>query len=305
MQNLFNKIQLIQESLLDYPRAGLDLQVWDKQPNGIYKLRDTVAAKIYKVMQQHPTVNIQELADQIHIVGSITTNQYTEDTDIDVHIIPKTPWTEKDAKEVRKWFEKHQTDLDAFIGQHPIEISIQFNPLQDYRSEGVYDLLTNAWIKGPRIVPPDYDPMQDYSGILKGMQDSFKEADMLLGELKRDTIDFDTLHKAMVNMSKAQRQKFLQLAKAKLQEIEADIQKLYDLRKIWIDARSIEMPEKSPDELLKDVKLAKDWNDANAAFKFLAKYQYLKIIGDLNELMQDDEIETEDVVKLKSMLGIK
>ncbi len=304
MKPIFENIKQLQESIIDYPRAGLDLQVWDEQLNGVYQLRDSVEQKIYSVMDKHPDLDLRNLAKRIHIVGSITTNQYVEDTDIDVHILPTTPWTEAECKKVRKWFEKRKDEFGAYVGQHPIEISVQFDVNQDYRSEGIYDMLNHVWVKGPKQVPLDYDPKDDFSGILQDMKGTFQEADELLGELKRDVIDFDTLHKAMLVMSREQQQKFLSSLHQKLKEIEDGIQELYDLRQIWIDARSVDMPkDASPEDILKDVQLARDWNNANAAFKFLSKYQYLKIIGDLQGIINVN-IKPEDVGQIKNILGV-
>lgn len=296
---------ILNESLIDFARTGLSPHVWTSE-DGEYHLSLLAGKKIQYVLQQCPNTDILNIADQIHIVGSITTNLYTENTDIDVHITPKdlTPWTEDSVKELRQWFEVNRRLVGGYVGTHPIEVYIQTNPNQDFLSDGVYDVRTHTWLKGPKIYPEDYNPYEDFSDIADEIQNSAEDTDLLLGELKRDVIDYDTIKAALSRMSQDQKKYFLQILQDKLDEIDLDIEKLVNMKKDWVSARKSSSQPTTPAQALNDVEMARTWKNKNAIFKFLSRYRYLKVIKELSELIEDDEELTPgDVGVIKKIIG--
>ena len=294
MNELLENLMMLQESSIDFPREDLDPQVWEKTGDG-YTLQQEVKDKIRLMIDKYGPEDLEEVADKIRIVGSICSNQYTESTDIDVHIIPQVPrdWPEERVKEVKKFF-----DADPeYVGDHPIEIYVQVNPDQDLVSIGAYDLLNNDWEVGPTLMPENFNPYEFYHHLADEVESRVEKADELLAELKRDTIDYDTMVGAMSRLdgnAKNQLHAFLQ---TKSEEIENDIQELYVERKKWTDARQKSSSGKSvPD---------KEWKEENATFKFLDRYNYLKLLGDLNKLIEEDgTVDQDDVGVIATKLGI-
>ena len=87
--------------------------------------------------------------------------------------------------------------------------------------------------------------------------------------------------------------------------MEEDIEKLYKERGEWVDARREASRPATPEQALKDIELAKHWKDVNATFKFISRYQYLRVIDSLNELIEDDGITPDEIPIIKNILGIK
>jgi uncharacterized tellurite resistance protein B-like protein len=57
---------------------------------------------------------------------------------------------------------------------------------------------------------------------------------------------------------------------------------------------------------MKDAELSKDWDDANALFKFMDRYRYLKIIGELEDVVADDgEVTHDEIDVIKNIMGAK
>lgn len=300
IENLFR----ISESVIDYPRETLDPQVWNKVGDG-YKLIKSVKEFILKVLESYGnTPKINKLADKIHIVGSICTNQYNDDTDIDVHlVIPENSVYYKDENfkdSVHNWFKKPGNE--KFVGKHPIEVYIQFNPNQELLSDGVYDIILDKWIKGPKILPLDYDPYDDFSDIMDDVRSVVKDIDLLMGELKRDIIDYDVMKKALLTIPAKYRGKLYTKIQSKLDEIENGIRELYNERNDLIKNRELISQPSTPEEALNSVELAKEWRDNNAIFKFVSRYKYLKIIKDLEEIM-DDGIDDNDINSIKKIIN--
>jgi len=88
MDRLLEKIlEDVKESSIDFPQESLDLAIWDKKDD-TYTLREDVKKKILGVLEEYPDVSLLEIAEEIHIVGSLCTNQYLDSADLDIHIVP-------------------------------------------------------------------------------------------------------------------------------------------------------------------------------------------------------------------------
>ena len=298
--------ETIEESSIDYPKTDLDLSIWDKEEDG-YHLRPEVQQKIIQVLDAYEPIDLLDMAREIRIVGSIGTNTYTEDADIDVHIAPKdfSGWDDDKVKVVKDWFNEHAQELDAFVGNHPIEVYVQLNPPQDLMSDSAYNFLEDQWLVGPKIVSKDYDPYKDFSHIADDIRTAVENADILMGELKRDVIDFDVIKQAMGEMPSDVRQKLQITLKNKLEEIEKDIEALYYKRKEWTNARKNASKPTTPEQALQDVELAKKWKDTNATFKFINRYRYLATIEELEQLIaHDGDVSKEDVDVIRNIVGM-
>jgi len=304
----------IKESSIDFPQRDLDPFVWMKEDD-TYKIRPGVKRKILDTLAKFPDLVDMAVKNElnlptIHIVGSIATNQWKEDSDIDVHVVigkDSDYYSDEDFQdEVANWFNEHRDEIKGYIKKHPIEVYIQYDPNQDLLSAGCYDLMSDKWLSGPRIVPPDYDPYEDFSHIADDLRATVEDADKLLGELKRDVIDYDVIKSAMKQLEPEQKETFLKKLKNKLEEIEKDISVLYKKRKEWVDARRKASKPSTPEEALEDIELAKRWEDQNALFKFINRYHYLRTIKDLEALLSDDnEITPDEVDVIKNLIGIR
>jgi hypothetical protein len=292
------------ESSIDFPKPSLDLAIWQQEGDS-YRMRQDVKDKIVRILDAYEPVDLMSMAREIRIVGSIGTNLYTDDVDIDVHIVPDdfSLWTEESVKELQVWFNENIDRLGGYIGKHPIEVYVQLVPSQDLLSDSAYDFLNDEWLVGPKVVSQDYDPYEDFSHIADDIRKSVQGADLLMGELKRDVIDFDTIKAAMETLPDDVKQRVHLKLKNKLQEIEDNIEALYGMRKDWVDARREISGSYSPEQVMQDVELAKKWKDINAQFKFINRYKYMKVVGDLEKLLSDDKISPEEVDVIKNVMG--
>jgi hypothetical protein len=271
--------------------------------DGSLRLRLTAEKAVLDHLGKHPDAQLLATTEKPHILGSLTTNQYLEDTDVDVHLFPKNPveWDEDRVRAVKAWYELPENTL--YIGKHPVEIYVQVKPATDYLSPGFYDIETRKWEKGPKIVPSDYDPYEDFADIADDLRASVKDADLLFGEIRRDIIDIETIQDAISRMTPEDRAKFLEKLEVKFAEIQDEIDTLVVIKKDWVNARRVTEPA-SPEEALKDIELAKEWRDANALFKIISRYQYITIIKALKDVITDDgQITSDEIDVIKGVLG--
>lgn len=321
ISDLIERLLHLNDSMVDFPRPDLDLSVWNKTDShtsdgipGAYTLKPDVKKKILDTLSKYPDVDLLIIAssggehkEEIHVIGSICTNQYVDDSDIDIHIVVSPDsegFNDGDFQDaVNDWFKEESNK--QFIGKHPIEVYLQFNPNQELMADGVYRLMTGEWLKGPKIVPANYNPYEDFAHVFDDLRPIVQGVDVMLGELKRDVIDYETIKSAITKLPKKERGDLKAALEAKLEEIEQDIQGLYKKRKDLAKSRELASQPKTPEEALKSAELTKEWRDKNAAFKFVARYQYMRVIKELESLLDDEngELTGSDVKKVKKIVG--
>lgn len=304
----FPASEKIKESIIDYPVDGLCPEIWEKKGDK-YSLIPIVRKKILLTLQQYPKFSLLGIPGATyHITGSIGTNQYQETTDIDIHIIPLKGCdyaNEEVQKDVFVWFNQFRDEIDGYIREHPIEVYIQLNPAQEYLSDAVYDITSDTWLKGPTITPIEFDPYEEFSDLLDDIEEETGKADILLGELRRDVIDYTIIRDYIKkNLSVEIKRSLLIRLQERLKEIEQDVEELFRLRGEWVEDRKLASQPTTVQQALSDVEMAKQWRDKNALFKFLNRYNYLKLIGDLGNMIADEDLTDRDVNIIQRMIGV-
>lgn len=103
-------------------------------------------------------------AKGVNVVGSICSNQYTDDADIDIHIQVELPTEVADKLNQLRKLEQDNIFMGEclFVGEHPLEFYFQSNLYADMGSCGCYDLMNDKWLSGPQLVALEYDPYEEY-----------------------------------------------------------------------------------------------------------------------------------------------
>lgn len=293
----FNTLYTLLESSIDYPRQGLCPDVW-KKVNGEWMLKDNVKKKIKDLLAtfEYP-FKLSKIIKNIRIVGSMASNRYDDNADIDVHLtvdvtkLPKDKSPEEWQKFVISWFKNNP---DGFVENHPIEIYIQYNLFQDLASEGVYSVTDDDWVKHPTFVKQDYDPYEFFKGIMDEVKRVSTKLDTAIGQVKRDTIDYEVIHDAIKRLPPNSRKELKHRLEFKRKTIEKTIGKLAELKNEIRMHRQIASTS-STEEEAEQLKNDEQWVNANAVFKFLNRYGYLQIIGDLSKMLEDDKIDDQEI----------
>lgn len=304
----FNEMQsLLCESTVDFPQAELDRDLWDKTSKG-YQLKNDVKALILRTVNRNPVIPyLANKAQDIRIIGSLCTNLYKDDSDIDVHIVldPKFAESVEDVEEMQKQVKAWSHDEPQYIGDHPIELYIQENPAQDLLSDGAYSITQNKWLRGPAILDEEYNPYEVYGHVMDKVRELAGGADVDLGELRRDVVDYKVIKDAYHKLGDQQKQELKSFLQEKLQEIDSDIDELLKDKKEWTTMRKNASKPISAEQALQDVKLSQEWQDTNAVFKFLNRYGLIKIITDLEDIKDEQPLKHEDVPKVADVIGAK
>lgn len=138
------------ESTIDYPVSeGLCPEIWDRTESG-YVIKEDIKQKATEMVDKL-LAHYKVEAKGVNIVGSICSNQYTDDADIDVHIQVDLPQEVADKLNSLRKLEQDSIFKDdyLFFGLHPLEFYFQPNLYADMGSCGCYDLMNDKWLSGP------------------------------------------------------------------------------------------------------------------------------------------------------------
>lgn len=294
-----------EESTASFPSEDLPLDIWDKTDDS-YVLKPELKETILEALKQYPDLDLLDVAKDIKIVGSIGTNLYDEDADIDVHIEPKPEFlADKPAEELEElqrnimsWFKEERESQGWYVNQHPLEVFFTLSPMSDYFSDTVYDLLTDTWIKTPKKYDMSYNPYTEYGDLFTEIDEVLAPTDLLLGKLHRLVRDYDKMKQGKASSDSIQ---------STLDKVKQTIQALYDTEEKWYEIRKRNSAN-LPDELPEDpntLELSKEWKRDNTIFKLIGStYGYKKVISELSALVTEDGEFVDGVfLKLRKILS--
>lgn len=294
--NANEEIEDIQESTASFPSEDLPLDIWDKVDD-TYKLKSDLKESILDALSQYPEIKLLDIAKSIKVVGSIGTNLYDEDADIDIHIEPKAEFldgkTEEELADIQRsvmnWFKNEREEKGWFVSAHPYEVYLQLNPVQDYFSDTVYDLLSDEWIKSPKKYDMSYNPYTQYGDIFTELDEVVAPADVLFGKLHRDAKDVQIL----------QGKGHDDVLQQQLDNIQKSILALKECKEQWRAIRrrnSVEVPEQLPEDP-ETLQHPDEWKRDNTLFKYLDKYLYFSTVNKLADLLDENDQLVQDAAQ--------
>lgn len=265
------------ESVIDFPKDTLCEDIWQKtlDQNGeqeIWVLREDVRSLLIELCAQlMAAIKINNY--YVHITGSITSNSYTSNADVDVHFLSKAiKIKDIDAlnKLLRTKFKQLSTTNPSYasIGEHPIEVYFQENEYQDFMSVGCFNLLENTWEVGPELKPTDFNPYNEY-------YDKVKARVSIYIDRIRTTI-FSAYEAAIVCQKSRYIKGYDDVIQA-LKEAKIVYEQLRQSRKVYSSPVSKEQALEFRNSL--------KWHIADATFKLLDKYGYLQILKKFTEYL--------------------
>ena len=300
-----------QESIIDQPKVGLCPDVWEQVIDAtgsrmVWTLTTEARLKLEKVATH--LMNWMKISGyEVHIVGSITSNQYSATSDIDVHfckldenntLVPVSDETAQAyTKMLRAELKENFKDMylaDSYIGQHPIEVYFQGNIYQDYMSVGCYDLFRQRWLVGPELKDPKFNPLSEY------YRDIIACAEHTLASIRQQLLK--TYEAAMVYMKTKDADQAARLAKV----LQDDVL-LY--KAIAQRRKACSTPISVQDALKK--RESRSWKISDATFKLIDKFGYMPIFKSFERLAEvmssstdiADEVAIAVVQQIKKFIG--
>lgn len=281
--NLYKDLYL-SESVLDIARDGLASDVFQFPEQGAPMINSRVKQQIIDgVRQIHSIVPVLDY----YVVGSILTKQYNSTTDIDVNCEIEVEINPVALENIVALL-KHINGKLATGTQHPINFFIVKGTFDQDRTEAIYDIANDRWIKEPEDVSFSVRRFMD------NVKDKMSGVDLATAELRRDLIDFKELDELSTeDISNIEFE-----VKKVLSNIEADVKKIVDM---YDNARIIRKRAFDKEMTPKEIREFGKKNNLpdNILYKMLERYFYRDLALKLKPLLDDGGIDEEDIPELK------
>jgi 2'-5' RNA ligase len=294
-------------SVLDYPKPGLDPQVWQADGTMHTPIKQEILKKLSDFFQSKGVKKeVKKFVKYVNIIGSLTTYQYNSKSDLDVHVgvhlnafkdaLSKTTFWVNDDELVdllNKHWKDELNEIDPKVAAgtaHPIEYFFEIEGYYNTnRSDGIYSLLKNKWKKEPRTVDYDFDLAEYYPKIVEEANQFLKDIDSGLGEVQRNIGDIALLKETVERFPKEKRKLFKKKIHEKIEQINQNISSIVETGQEIIDQRKQEYAPTSVSNIL---------------FKYLQRYGYVWLIKQLEDVLENDvteEVNIEDLNDVKEL----
>jgi predicted nucleotidyltransferase len=130
-------------------KEDLNRDIWDEND----KLKPEIAEKLLKIARDfYEGLDLAAPILDITITGSIANYNWTEKSDIDLHILIDYAAVNEDIELVKKYLSEAKTNWnknhEIMIKDHEVEVYVQDNN-EPHHSTGVYSILNDEWIIKP------------------------------------------------------------------------------------------------------------------------------------------------------------
>jgi protein-tyrosine-phosphatase/2'-5' RNA ligase len=287
-------------SILDYPHPGLDPAVWGQDGKLLPEHRELILNLIKSYLTNEGLSVSEKWIKRIKIIGSLTTYQYTFDTDLDIHIDVNLPafiqtnkpgLTEQQAHDYLDDFRKRINETTFLLPetQHPLELYFEtpfVNP-EGHTGSGQYNIATDTWEVPPVSVDKHFDIDEVKRSAIDAANEIAKELDISFGQVKQDIRRIEDLEYVSNNWTGEQKQIYERKIDERLQKIDSEIQELIRTR----------------DQIVLDRRTYDPVGDPEVKFKYLQRFGYLFILSSLKELVKDDgEITRDELPEVKEII---
>jgi len=208
---------------------------------------------------------------RIYITGSILSYQWTDYSDIDVHM-------EMTEGNVEAAIKKATQEAEYVLlpgTKHPVNFYIGTDLSSDFaQADGVYDLVRDKWIRGPYNISANLERyMQEFQSVASRI-------DVVRGSLKRNIVDLEGLY----SLSDKDIKNLTSLVKEKLREINQAVSELSNTYSVYRTMRSLGFAKGlSPSEAQDAV--SRQLLPTNVVFKLLEKYHYVSLLKNVRKLL--------------------
>ena len=163
--------------------------LWDAAKNFDQSIREKLLT-IVKDVSEGAGVK-DELIDDIQLTGSMANFNYTEYSDLDVHILLDFAKINHDEDLVKKaldgkrfvWNLRH----DIKMGGHDVEVYFQ-DTEEPHEASGLYSLLNNTWIREPEHNEPEVDA-RDVSAKADRLKGEIADLEFELSQTEGEDLD--------------------------------------------------------------------------------------------------------------------
>jgi hypothetical protein len=178
-------------SLVPDIKEDLNRDIWTEED----KIRPKIAAKLLRIAEDfYKKLDIPADILNITLTGSMANYNWTEKSDLDLHIVIDYSSVDENVELVEKYLSEAKTNWnrnhEIVIKGHEVEIYVQ-NINEPHHSTGVYSILDNDWLIVPQ--PAEFEVSEDaIEQKYKSIQQTIEMIERLQKDKKYEEVYGDT-----------------------------------------------------------------------------------------------------------------
>lgn len=174
----------ITSSILDIVKDTLPPDVWDGVEGDLEGiiLKADLKSQIIEAAESL-VEGSQHTIKGVHLKGGAATQQWKEDSDIDISITLN--WADTDPKVVEEFQTQTSEKCDFFWGDRPVTLFIKSPDQIHEASDSIWDVLMDEWVVKPMWMPPGFDPEEYLKPYIEVAETEARLIDLILGDCKR------------------------------------------------------------------------------------------------------------------------
>lgn len=272
------------ESVMDFPQGEtLSDDVWD-MVDGKWVMKPE-AKEMARRFADWATGKFSLSSPKVRIVGSMCSNTYDDDADIDVHLTD-TSLSEDDCKRINKelrraFRDEFGEDGSDMLGTHPFEVFVQNNPYRDLMSVGCYDLDMDTWETEPLIRPADYDP---YSTNYQAIYSQNSEIILRIRDFISSLQEFVCTVRLSERSGEEFRETLSSMSEGMVESAEALLEDAREMRGSIIDPDS--------EQEARMARESRMWSVSDATFKLLSKFGYISVLKKVSDIDYASDLQS-------------
>lgn len=286
-------IDVLYESIIDPTRKGLDPRVFDRHGDE-YSMKTYLRSQLLDIVNKIDSsiVNVNNW----YVKGSILSRQWLEWSDIDIVLEIDQDISDDEWDQIRQDIDDVYEGIVLSNTKHEIEIFPNRGEYNQDRTEGLYDVVSDEWIKGPYDMSVD---LKKYAGEFNKNVRSF---DLALGELERDLTDYLVYQ----SLDQDELSGLSDQVKSKIADIDRDVDAIIKKRDD-IKLKRREAFGDDPEEIMRYGSRQK--LPANVIQKMLERYKYISLSKALKKIRKSegnqDVVDSEqEIEKMKELFDL-
>jgi hypothetical protein len=268
----------IQESVLDPVHEVLAQDVWNNNNKLYKKHRKFILDNLKSWLEK---MGIEEEPENVTIIGSITTYQYSDTSDIDVNVVLDIP--ENKIDELLDYLPNGQNLPDT---KHPVNYYIAKDAGENVKKkDSAYDVLNDKWIKKPKVKDVKYP----YSYVLEIAKFFMDGIDERIAEYERDKVELD-LYKSYLKDEHIQsgKEDIQEAIDQKELELKADLDAIFVGLKLMKGFRKEAFEEDYEPDFIIDIQMPnRDFSVNNLVYKTLERFGYLEKLNKYKKIRKE------------------
>jgi len=285
----FNSIsQTLTESIIDFQHDELDSKIFTEDN----KIKPEVR---HQILMGAKEIHKKAKVISVYLVGSGITYNYTDTSDLDVNVELYSRITDEEYADLVDFVREDLNEKNAVGTQHPINYFIVREAFLEWKTDAMYDLMADRWVKKPTKVS------FDVSEYMNRFRRTVADIDVARGELKRDIIDFNII-KSFKRSDMKQIQNYLE---DKLKEMNEDLESIVEQYRNIVDLRHLAFDRYEDLSELEKVRYGTPNRlPENVVYKLLERFYYLDFLKHISQFLNNIEwdIKPGDIDELTDIL---